>query len=151
MSGQIRVTALAVFRRREEILVFHGWDATRGFTFARPPGGGVDFGERAEDAVRREMREELGIEVGSVEQLGVIENIFAHGGSPGHQVAFVFAVEAPDRMFYERDEHWGEEETPGPDGETRFELTWRQIDDESVKLVPEGIRDLLREAWARTP
>jgi len=35
------------------------------------PGGFIDYGERAEDAARREMREELGVDVELVALLGV--------------------------------------------------------------------------------
>ena len=59
----IRPLALAVFRDGPRILVEDNaaWD--RRDWFYRPPGGGVEFGERAIDAVRREMREEFGAEI----------------------------------------------------------------------------------------
>lgn len=38
------------------------------------PGGGIDFGETRADAVTREVREELGVDLGSTEELGTIDH-----------------------------------------------------------------------------
>jgi nucleoside triphosphatase len=47
------------------------------------PGGGVEEGERIEDALRREVREELGVEIASARPLffkdGEFEKLFADG------------------------------------------------------------------------
>jgi ADP-ribose pyrophosphatase YjhB (NUDIX family) len=54
------------------------------------PGGKVDFGERVADAVRREIAEELGVEIELTRPLGVIEMIGLddqHWVSPIYQAA----------------------------------------------------------------
>ena len=89
------------------------------------------------------MREELGIELASATLLGVIENVFDVEGVLGHQVMFIYETAAMDPEFSGREELWGEEDAPGAGGETRFLLRWRRLDDESVGLVPRGLRELL--------
>lgn len=44
------------------------------------PGGFVDAGESLEEAARREIREEIGIEVGPLEFLASFPNSYLHGG-----------------------------------------------------------------------
>jgi ADP-ribose pyrophosphatase YjhB (NUDIX family) len=63
--------------------------------FARAVGGGIEFGETAAGAVRREFEEELGVALTSAEPLAVTENIFRIGGRSGHEVVHVFAVASP--------------------------------------------------------
>ena len=63
--------------------------------FARAIGGGIEFGESAGEAVRREFEEELGVTLTNAEPLAVTENIFTVGGRPGHEIVHVFAVAGP--------------------------------------------------------
>jgi ADP-ribose pyrophosphatase YjhB (NUDIX family) len=103
-SLRIRPIALAAVRRGDDLLVYEGVDRVSGRRIYRPLGGGVEFGERAADAVRRELLEELGAELAGVTLLGVLENVFQWEGRPHHEIAFVFAADLADRSFYERDE-----------------------------------------------
>src|SRR3954469_17974091 len=92
----IRPIALAVPRRGEDLLVFEYYDPTKDLTFYRPLGGGIDFGETAEAAVRRELREELRVDLLNVRPLGVLESIFHGFGRDGHEIAFVFGCQLAD-------------------------------------------------------
>lgn len=60
--------------------------------FARALGGGIDFGETALDAVRREFAEELGVSVSAAVPLAITENIFERDGRRGHEIVHVFRV-----------------------------------------------------------
>ena len=95
MSGVIRVVALAVIIRPHtcEFLVFRGSDPTRNLEYHRPLGGGVEFGESASQAIRREVLEEIGIEVVPVRLLTAIESLFVAGGQPKHEIGLL--VELP--------------------------------------------------------
>jgi ADP-ribose pyrophosphatase YjhB (NUDIX family) len=55
--------------------------------------GGVEFGEKLEDTLNREVREEIGADVKGFEYLGFREVLREHDGKLGHWIAFDFKVE----------------------------------------------------------
>ena len=104
--SRIRVIAIAVITRQRDgaLLVFDAYDSVKREAYHRPLGGGIEFGETAEVAVRRELREELGVDLEDVALLGFLENLFTCDGRPGHQIVAVFSARLADTSFYERDE-----------------------------------------------
>lgn len=137
---RMRPTALCVLSRDGEILVGEGYDPVSGTTFLRPPGGEIEFGELAGDAVVREVREELGIDLVDVRRLGVLEEIYTHRGATGHEVAFVFDGRSADATVYDRDELTVREELGAS---TR--AVWaspRALRGDDRTVVPPGLLDL---------
>lgn len=90
VERRIRVLALGVVRRLDELLVEKGRDSVKGETFYRPLGGGVEFGETGADALVREFEEEIGGRLVDVRFLGTLENIFTWEGEPGHEICLVY-------------------------------------------------------------
>ena len=147
MSGPfVRATAIAVLLWREHLLAARYPHADG--AFYRPLGGGIEFGERAVDAVRREFLEELGREIEVVEQLGVAENIFELDGEPGHQVMFEFITGWPDgHEPADLEPLLGREEN----GEL-IDARWPPLSEVlagSYTLYPDGLAERL-EAWLAT-
>lgn len=137
--ARIRPLALAVFRSGSRILVEDKWD--RPEPFYRPPGGGVEFGERGIDAVRREMREEFDAEITGVRLLGTLENIFDYHGRPGHEIVMAFRVRFVDASFYAAERIVGTESEG-----TRIEAIWLDVSQPLDRpLYPEGLLELLAE------
>lgn len=135
----IRPIALAVPRRGADLLVFEGYDPAGDETFYRPLGGGIEFGETAEDAVRRELREELGAELVDVRPIGVLENLFHAFGRPGHEIVFLFDCRLADRSAYERDVVGEVLDHPGT------KVLWRPLNSftAAAPLYPAGLADRL--------
>jgi ADP-ribose pyrophosphatase YjhB (NUDIX family) len=59
------------------------------------PGGRVELGEKAEDAVVREMREETAMTVTVERLVWVVENFFALAGRRHHELGFYYLVALP--------------------------------------------------------
>jgi ADP-ribose pyrophosphatase YjhB (NUDIX family) len=104
--SHIRVIAIAVIARPSDgaLLVYDGYDTVKHERFHRPLGGGVEFGETAEAAVRRELHEEIGVQLEDAALLGFLENLFTCDGRPGHQIVAVFSARLTDTSLYARDE-----------------------------------------------
>lgn len=103
-EGHIRAVALAIFVRPGDGAVLAVRLHERDRVFYRPPGGGIEFGELSRDAARREAVEELGQPVRADRLLGVVENLFFHDGSYGHEIMFNWLLHFEDESQYEREE-----------------------------------------------
>jgi ADP-ribose pyrophosphatase YjhB (NUDIX family) len=73
-----------------ELLATPGFDHQKQTPFFRLIGGHVEMGETAADAVLREIKEELGINMTIAKPLGWLENIFTYNGDVGHELIALF-------------------------------------------------------------
>src|SRR3990170_4725004 len=103
-TTRIRPIAVCLFRNNNRILVHEGFDTIKQDYYYRPLGGGIEYGETSHDAIAREIREELGVEIENVRLLGVVENIFVYQGEQGHEIVFVFDAEFVNKSLYGLDE-----------------------------------------------
>ena len=139
----IRPIAICVFRDGNRILVGDGYDPTKREVFYRPLGGGIRFGEASQVALRREIHEELGVEIENPRLLGVLENLFTFDGEPGHEVVFVYDAELKDPSLYQRDQFDGQESNGQP-----FRVRWIDIGSRGPNeppVYPAGLIDLLQD------
>lgn len=137
---RIRPLSICLFRRGDRILVHEAEDPVKGIRFARPLGGGIDFGEHSRDAVIREIREELGAEITDVKFVCMMESIYIYLGKPGHELVFVYDARFADESLYEY------EALQVIEGKRKFEARWRSLDElkaENILLVPEGLEAFL--------
>jgi len=139
--NQIRPLAICVFCNKDRILVFEGYDPIKKQSFYRPLGGGIEFGEYGEEAVRREIMEELHTEIKDLSFLGLLENVFVFNGTPGHEIVMVYDGALIDSKLYDQAviaviEANGEE----------VRAVWKSLDEfEAGKsiLYPDGLLTLL--------
>ena len=67
-----------------------------GDSFWSLPGGRVEFGEAAEETLRREMREELDVEIEVVRLLWLVENFFVYDEKNYHELSPYFLMRLPE-------------------------------------------------------
>jgi ADP-ribose pyrophosphatase YjhB (NUDIX family) len=100
----------------------------------------VEFGETTETAIKREIREEIGLEATDLKLLGILENIFTHEGKQGHEIVYVYNGRFTDASVYGRESFTVHEDT-----ET-LTARWRKLDffNDYHRLVPEALVPLLK-------
>jgi ADP-ribose pyrophosphatase YjhB (NUDIX family) len=99
----IKVKAMGLFVSPSGcFLASPGFDSVKGQGYLRLLGGHVEFGERAAEALVREIMEEISAECRIQSLLEVIENSFTHEGEPGQEVVFLYAANLSDPQFYGR-------------------------------------------------
>ena len=140
--NQIRPIALCIFRNNDRILVFEGHDPVKGEIFYRPLGGGIEFGERSEDAVRRELKEEINVDVGEIRYLGTLENIFIFNGNSYHEIVLIYDGTLTESGLYDQAVITGKEAN-GDD----IRAMWKSLDEfetGNLILYPDSLLNLLR-------
>jgi ADP-ribose pyrophosphatase YjhB (NUDIX family) len=67
------------------------------------PGGRAEIGETSEETLKREMLEELLVEVTVGRLLWVVENFFRYEGKDWHELGFYYLMEVPERFPFQAD------------------------------------------------
>jgi ADP-ribose pyrophosphatase YjhB (NUDIX family) len=137
-SHRFHLRAAAIVKRGDAVLL-HRAD---GDAFWALPGGRVEAGERAADAVVRELREELDVLVRPLHLGWVVENFFPHDGEQHHEIGLYFVTEArPGTLLLD---------APGPyegrEGRRRLVFAWHPIAElPSLDLRPSFLADALAQ------
>ncbi len=139
---RVRALAVGVVRRGDHLLVMEVFDDDGAIIGWRPLGGSIEFGERAAEAVQRELLEELGFAVHAPRLLVVLESIYDHHGATGHDIAFVFETAFADPAAYTR------ETFAFNDGGVTNRARWIEIDrfrSGQETLFPNGLIERLQK------
>lgn len=108
------------------------------------PGGRCEMLEPSAEALKREMREELDVDVRIERSLWLVENFFEYEGTPFHEICLYFLIALPSGSPY----------TDKEQAYVRFELTgtqllfrWFRIDElREIVLLPsflaQGLADI---------
>lgn len=145
--GSIRAKVVCVLRNAERFLLMRITDPHDGRQMLIPPGGGVEFGERLDEAVVREVFEEVGIRIAPPKRLGMLENVFSFAGKPEHELIFVYEAPCPDAKLCARAEI-----TITESNGNLFPAGWYTLDEvtaSATKLVPDGLFELLSGSLSR--
>ncbi len=104
------------------------------------PGGGVAFGENSCDTIKREVREELGLDIKNVNIKGTIENFFVYKERNVHGLELIYQAEFVESHPYKAEILDGIEER-----ERKLVFKWVDIDKlEDLNLKPEIIRNEIK-------
>ena len=136
--NKIRPTSLLIVRNKDKLFVYKVNDEIKKEEFYRLLGGGIEFGETAEEALRREIKEEIGAGIKNIRLLDIKENIYTFEGEAGHEIVFVFEAEFKDKEFYNKNNLEIKDRKKGR------KAVWVEIEElKRKKFYPEGIIDLI--------
>lgn len=100
-KNKFEVIARAVVENRDKILLCRS--KGRGYYFL--PGGHLEFGEKIDKALAREMKEELGIKVEKISFIGIVDNIYTEGGEKHHEINLIFKTKVNKFSTLSRENH----------------------------------------------
>jgi len=142
----IVVKAMLIVRNNGKLLFSRGFDTVKKQGFLRPLGGHVEFGEKGEETIWREMQEEFGCGVKDIQFLSVLENLFTYNGKQGHEIVFMYKGKLADESFYKKEQFTFRE------GDREAEAGWfSQIDIEKEKLPIYPPFDYFRAHLTKSP
>ena len=118
---KIRPVVLGVITKNNKLLVSEGYDKVKKQTYYRCLGGGIEFQERSDEALKREFLEEIGKEIIVKDFLGISENIFTYNGNQGHEVVFFYSADLKESDY--------QEEYPMVEDGQNDKAIWMDIDD----------------------
>ena len=138
---KIRPIALCVLIQNDTIFVTEFGHPDSDTFYYRPLGGGIEFGEYALDALRREMREEINAEIDNVKFIGVLENIFSTSEGNGHEICMMFSA-----TFAEAERHHPDYQVTGIEEGGTFHALWKPLSmfrNGDAPLFPDGLLTLI--------
>ena len=136
---EIRPVVLGLVRRNNKILVSEGHDKNKNETFYRCLGGGIEFLEKSTDALKREFKEEINIDIVIKDFLGISENIFTYEGKNAHELVFYYSADINDADYKEK--------YHVIDDNSETDAMWVDIDkfkNRELKIYPEEIFEYLK-------
>lgn len=116
---EIRPVALGIAVRDGKLLASKGYDEVKKVHFYRAIGGGIEFLEKSDEALKREFMEEINANVTVDEFLGISENIFTFNGKQGHELIFLYRVILDESDY---------KEVYFEEGDTNFPIEWVDIE-----------------------
>jgi ADP-ribose pyrophosphatase YjhB (NUDIX family) len=137
----IRAKVVCVLWDSGRMLLIRATDPHDGRPFLLPPGGGVEFGESLDQAILREIFEEVRVRLPEAKRLGMLENVFQFDGRKEHELVFVYEADCDDPDLCAKDEIEIEESN----GE-RLPARWYTVPERiatGLPLFPDGLLDLL--------
>jgi len=140
--ARIRFKAIGLHWRGDALLAVEVLDDAGRVKGVRPPGGTVEFGETARDALARELREELDVEATPIGPPLFMENLYIHEGAPGHEVLAIFDVAFPPGAFAHETRIDFREDDGAPQTARWFPLGSLDLPG-APRLYPDGLKDRL--------
>jgi ADP-ribose pyrophosphatase YjhB (NUDIX family) len=117
------------------------------------PGGRCEFLEISQDALIREMREEIGVDIKIIRPLYFVENFFNFEVKEHHEISIFYLMEFPpdSKLVFESDTFYGKETELGYENdkvygkELQLIFKWVELDEiNNMRFYPLFLRKSLK-------
>ena len=105
----IQCVSLGLIIFNNKILAYSVKDTVSEDVFYRLIGGHIEFGEKAEIALKREFKEEIDKDINIIKKIDVFENLYFYNGHHCHEFVSLFLAEFVDDRMYDIDSITGNE------------------------------------------
>jgi 8-oxo-dGTP pyrophosphatase MutT (NUDIX family) len=143
MKMNIRAKAIVIFKQNDKYLFTVCHDRVKDELFYIPVGGGIEFGEHSLEAAKREVKEEIGREIGDEKLLSVTENIFEFKGICEHEIVFTYYAEFMNKEALSLSLKAGIN-----DAGEEIKLVWatlQEIQQKNIRVYPYSLLKILTE------
>ncbi|MFJ7828285.1 NUDIX hydrolase [Psychrobacillus sp. NPDC096623] len=138
-EGRFNYRVAGLLVHDEKLLIMQD----KGQPYYYVPGGRIRMNEKSEDAVKREIKEELGIEVNVNRMLWVNENFFKEESfhEQFHEVCFFYLLELKDEEVLKK----GSKFVVDENGKTHT-YYWKSLDEiNNINLYPQFLKEKMSE------
>lgn len=101
MEQKFELLVRALIIKNKKILVCR----SHGKEYFFLPGGHIEYSETMQEALARELREELDVRIAASQFLGGVENLFEQEGVKKHEFSFLFHVDIDVEEVISKEEH----------------------------------------------
>lgn len=102
------------------------------------PGGRVKEGETTEEAIKREIKEEMGQDINIVKSVSFMENLFSLDGEKYHEILVTYELEFIDKTAYKK------EKIEAIEKNEKIEFIWADKNDlNNIIFEPQVLKPLL--------
>ncbi len=139
-ENRIRPIAISIIKKNDKILVYQREDDITKKKFYRLVGGCIEFGELSIEAVSREFKEELSLDLTNINLIATFESMFEFNNNRMHEIVYLFSSDFKDKTIYDM------EKIKGIEGTRAFDAIWIPISDFKEKkliIYPTEIIDYL--------
>ena len=98
---EMRPIVLGLAVKNNKLLVSESFDSVKNQTFYRCLGGGIEFLEKSEVALKREFLEEINKNITIKDFLGISESIFTYEEKRAHELILFYSIDLSNEDFQE--------------------------------------------------
>jgi ADP-ribose pyrophosphatase YjhB (NUDIX family) len=138
-----RAKALGIIMSDNKILLeeLNGEHSKGMGLYYRPIGGSIEYGEKSDETIIREYKEEIGAEIEIISYISCLENIFTIGLNVGHEIIQIYFVKFKETTLYK---HGSFKIIEGSKVTYAKWIPLKDIFDRNKILYPNGLKELLQ-------